>query len=325
MRTLEIDGVPAWSKIGLGTWQFGSREWGYGEAYARREAGAMLRRALDLGVTLIDTAEIYAFGESERIIGEALAGRRDEAFLASKVFPVAAFAPVVEQRARASLRRLGTDRLDLYQLHWPNPAVPIASQMAGMRRLRVQGLVQEVGVSNFDLARWRAAEDRARRARAVEPGAAQPGGAPVRRSAPGLGPGERARGHRLQPLAQGLLSGRYGPGNVPGGVRRGNPLFLPENLDRAAHLLATLREVATAHDVTPAQAALAWTVRHPNVVAIPGAASVAQLEANAQAGDLELADDEAAALTAASDAFRPLGPADTARALARRTLAAVRR
>jgi hypothetical protein len=117
MRTLEIDGVPASSKIGLGTWQFGSREWGYGEAYARREAGAMLRRALDLGVTFLDTAEIYAFGESERIIGEALAGRRDEAFLASKVVPVAAFAPVVEQRDRASLRRLGTDRLDLYQLY----------------------------------------------------------------------------------------------------------------------------------------------------------------------------------------------------------------
>lgn len=325
MRTLEIDGVPAWSKIGLGTWQFGSREWGYGEAYARREAGAMLRRALDLGVTLIDTAEIYAFGESERIIGEALAGRRDEAFLASKVFPVAAFAPVVEQRARASLRRLGTDRLDLYQLHWPNPAVPIASQMAGMRRLRVQGLVQEVGVSNFDLARWRAAE--AALGVRVLSNQVQHSLA-VRRFADPLLDWARANGRVViaySPLAQGLLSGRYGPGNVPGGVRRGNPLLLPENLDRAAHLLATLREVATAHDVTPAQAALAWTVRHPNVVAIPGAASVAQLEANAQAGDLELADDEAAALTAASDAFRPLGPADTARALARRTLAAVRR
>jgi len=325
MRTLQIDGVPAWSKIGLGTWQFGSREWGYGEAYARREAGAVLRRALDLGVTLIDTAEIYAFGESERIIGEALAGRRHEAFLASKVFPVAPFAPVVEQRARASLRRLGTERLDLYQVHWPNAAVPIASQMAGMRRLRVQGLVEEVGVSNFDLARWRAAEaalgvrvlsDQVQHSLAV------------RRFADPLLDWARANGRVViaySPLAQGLLSGRYGPGNVPGGVRRGNPLFVPENLDRAAHLLATLREVAAAHDVTPAQAALAWTVRHPNVVAIPGAAGVAQLEANAQAGDLELADDEAAALTAASDAFRPLGPTDTARALARRTLAAVRR
>lgn len=123
MRTLRIDGVPAWGRIGLGTWQFGSREWGYGEAYARREAGAVLRRALDLGVTLIDTAEVYGFGSSERIIGEAIAGRRDEAFLATKILPLAPFAPVVEQRARASARRLGVDRLDLYQIFCP-PRTP---------------------------------------------------------------------------------------------------------------------------------------------------------------------------------------------------------
>lgn len=211
-----------------------------------------------------------------------------------------------------------------YQIHWPNPAVPLASQMGGLRRLQAGGLVGEVGVSNHDLARWRAAE--AALGGRVLSNQVQYSLA-VRHAADPLLPWAEANGRVViaySPLAQGLLSGRYRPDNAPGGVRRNNPLFLPENLERAAHLLATLRDVAAAHDVTPAQVALAWTVRHPNVVAIPGASSVAQLEANAQAGDLELADDETAALTAASDAFRPLGPTDTARAFARRTLAAVR-
>ena len=106
MRYLELDGVPALSKIGLGTWQFGSREWGYGEAYASREAGRIVRRALELGVTLIDTAEIYGFGRSERIVGAALGADRDHAFLATKIFPLLPIAPVVRRRAAGSARRL---------------------------------------------------------------------------------------------------------------------------------------------------------------------------------------------------------------------------
>src|SRR5919204_1886265 len=105
------------SRIGLGTWQFGSREWGYGQSYAEREARAIVRRALDLGVTLFDTAEIYGFGRSERILGEALGEHRESAFLATKIFPLLPVAPVVEQRAVASANRLGVRRLDLYQVH----------------------------------------------------------------------------------------------------------------------------------------------------------------------------------------------------------------
>jgi aryl-alcohol dehydrogenase-like predicted oxidoreductase len=92
---------------------------GAGDDYARREAGAIVERALDLGVNLVDTAEIYAYGRSERIVGEAIRGRRDEVFLATKLFPVLPVAPVVEQRAQASARRLGVDAIDLYQVHWP--------------------------------------------------------------------------------------------------------------------------------------------------------------------------------------------------------------
>src|SRR5205823_14732914 len=114
MRFVEAGGVKV-SAIGLGTWQFGSREWGYGDEYAEGEAGQITRRALDLGINLIDTAEIYAFGRSERIVGRAIADRRDEASIATKLFPVLPIAPVVAQRAQASAPRQGIAALDLYQ------------------------------------------------------------------------------------------------------------------------------------------------------------------------------------------------------------------
>src|SRR5262249_39875530 len=109
------------------------------------------------------------------------------------------------------------------------------------------------------------------------------------------------------PLAQGLLSGRYHRGNRPANrVRAASPLFLPENLDRAADLIAALREVADAHAATPAQIALAWVIHRPAVVAIPGASSVAQLESNVAAADIELIGDEYQALSAAANRFRPV-------------------
>jgi len=319
MRFVEVGGVRL-SAIGLGTWQFASPEWGYGEGYAAVEAVAIVERALDLGVNLIDTAEIYGFGRSESIVGQGIVGRRPEAFVASKVFPVLPLGPVVEQRGRSSARRLGVDRIDLYQVHWPNPAVPLGSTMAGMRRLQQAGVVAAVGVSNFTLRRWQAAE------RAL--------GGPVlsnqvRYSLVARRPEREvlpwaAGSDRLvmaySPLGQGLLSGRWSASDRPrNGVRRANPLFLPENLDWASGLLATLAEVARNHGATSAQVALAWVIRRPNTVAIPGARTVAQLEANVAAADLDLTDDENAALTAASDAFSPLRlPAAVTRPLRRR-------
>ena len=139
MRYLDIDVTTRISRIGLGTWQFGAREWGYGEGYARQAAGEIVRRALDLGVTLFDTAEIYGLGRSERILGEALGPRRASVFLATKLFPVLSLAPIVEQRAVASAGRLSTRLLDLYQVHWPNPAVSDRTIMRGMSRLQRVG------------------------------------------------------------------------------------------------------------------------------------------------------------------------------------------
>ena len=159
MRYLSTSTDKQVSKIGLGTWQFGSREWGYGDRYATEVAQAIVGRALELGVTLFDTAEIYGFGRSERILGQALGEQREAVFLATKILPVLPVAPVVEQRAVASANRLGARRLDLYQVHQPNPVVRDRTIMRGMRALQRVGLVGEVGVSNYSLARWRAAED----------------------------------------------------------------------------------------------------------------------------------------------------------------------
>src|SRR5947207_11985530 len=159
MRYLNPGTVTRISRIGLGAWRFGSREWGYGKGYAGQEAHAIVRRAVELGVTLFDTAEVYGFGRSERILGAALGDDRNSVFLATKIFPVLPVAPVVEQRAVASANRLGTGRLDLYQVHQPNPVVRDGTIMRGMRALQRVGLVGEVGVSNYSLRRWRAAED----------------------------------------------------------------------------------------------------------------------------------------------------------------------
>jgi aryl-alcohol dehydrogenase-like predicted oxidoreductase len=313
MRFVEANGARM-SAVGLGTWQFGSAEWGYGSDYDSREAGEILNRALDLGINLIDTAEIYGFGRSEKIIGRFIGSRRDEAFLASKILPVLPIGPVVERRVAGSLRRLGTDRLDLYQLHQPNPVVPLTATMPAFAKLADEKKIIHAGVSNYSLARWQAAE--------------QAYGRPVlsnqvrynlldRRPENELVGWAQKEGRIViaySPVAQGLLSGRYDAYNQPPGtMRSGSAAFSAENMERVAPVVKVLREVASAHGATPAQIALAWLLHRPGVVVIPGASSVAQLEANAAAADIELTDDEDRALTSASDSYRPL---DKSRALA---------
>jgi aryl-alcohol dehydrogenase-like predicted oxidoreductase len=306
MRYVEAGGVRV-SSVGLGTWQFGSREWGYGSDYAQGEAGAIVDRAIELGVTLFDTAEVYGFGRSERILGAAIAGRRDQVFVATKVFPVAPVPAVVRNRVAGSLRRLGIERIDLYQVHWPNPVVPHGPMLATLADLQRKGVISHVGVSNYSRAQWESAD--------------REFGGPVlsnqveyslvkRDPEREILPWAQANGRIViaySPLAQGFLSGRYSASNRPGGMRAAKPLFLPENLDRGAELLGVLAEVAAAHGVTPSHVALAWLLRRPNVVVIPGASSVAQLESNVAAAELDLTDDEDAQLTEASDRFRPKG------------------
>lgn len=311
MRYLSIGGGRKISKIGLGTCQFGSPDWGYGYHYNEKETYAIVRRAIELGVNLFDTAEIYSSGQSERILGRAIAADRDSVFLATKLWPVLPAARMVRQRALASARRLGVTHLDLYQAHWPNPLVDDSALMAGMRSLQVEGAVGEVGVSMYPLRRWRAAED-ALGGRILSNQIAY---SLVTRS-PELDLLPFAENNDRviiahSPLAQGLLSGRYhGTERSLNQVRAINPAFSSENLDRTRDLLGVLRDVADAHEASLAQIALAWVIRSSAVVAIPGASSVRQLEENVEAAEIELADDEYIELSKASDQFCPAAPGD---------------
>ncbi len=306
MKYLDVDGVGRVSRIGLGTWQFGSREWGYGDQYASGPAREIVQRALALGVTLFDTAEVYGFGKSERILGEALGDKRAEVAVASKIMPVAPIAPVVKQRERASAQRLQLDRIPLYQVHQANPIVPDSVIMPGLRSLLDSGDIGAVGVSNYSLERWKKADAALGRpvvSNQVHFSLAHP------QALDDLVPFAEQENRVViaySPLAQGLLGGKYGVDNRPGGVRAVNSLFGTENLRRVEPLLQTLREVAAQVDAKPAQVALAWLIHLPGVVAIPGASSVEQLEFNVAAADIELNAESRDALTEAARAFQPV-------------------
>jgi aryl-alcohol dehydrogenase-like predicted oxidoreductase len=293
VRYVQAGGVRL-SAIGLGTWQFGSSEWGYGAEYNQSEAGAIVRRALDLGVNLIDTAEFYGFGRSERIVGEAIRGRRESVFLATKIFPIG-LPFMVGRRARGSARRLGVDRIDLYQQHWPSPLFPARATMPRMRRLVEEGLVGHVGVSNHSLRAWQGAE--------------QALGEPVlsnqvlfslvhRDPERELVPWAQKTGRIViaySPLGQGALSGKY-QDSAPKNFRRMRHNFSAQGRTRLVPLITALREIGGRHGATPAQIALAWLIRKPNVVAIPGASSVHQLEENVAASEVELSEEDSSRL-----------------------------
>jgi aryl-alcohol dehydrogenase-like predicted oxidoreductase len=307
MRYMETDGLRT-SVIGLGTWQFGSREWGYGEAYAAETAPALVRRALELGITMLDTAEAYGPGRSERIIAGALAAipsaDRAGVTVATKFLPIVPAEAILARQAAGSLRRLGVDALDLYYAHWPNPLVSVRRTMQALRPFVGEGVVRRVGVSNYRLGQWQEAE-RALRAPVI---ANQ-----VKFSLVSTGPARdlvpyAAAMDRIvvaySPLGQGLLTdGLAASAPRPRGVRRTSSLFRPRARRRLAPLSTLLHEIASAHGATPAQVALAWVIRHPNTIAIPGARTIAQLEENAAAADLALTDDEFARLSDAAAAF----------------------
>ena len=306
MKFLEVAGLGLLSRVGLGTWQFGSREWGYGDGYASSAAADIVQRARELGVNLFDTAEVYGTGRSERILGKALGNDRTEVIVASKIFPVAPFPPVVRRREQGSADRLRLDRIPLYQIHQPNPLVPDSVIMPGMRSLLDDGRIDAVGVSNYSLARWRKADAALGRpvvSNQVQFSLAHAG--PLAELVP-FAERENRMIMAYSPLAQGLLGGKYSTTNRPGGVRTINPLFGTENLHRAEPLLELLRRIAAAHEAKPAQVALAWLLSQPRVVVIPGASSVEQLEFNVAAADLDLDPDSVSQLTAAALAFEPI-------------------
>lgn len=293
------------SKIGIGTWQIGSREWGWGRGYGEEQVIEAIRRSVELGVNLIDTAEIYGGGLSEVVVGKAIRGFRERVLIATKVWPTHATYNGTIKACERSLRRLGVDAIDLYQVHWPNPFVPISSTMRAMEELVRRGMIRYIGVSNFSASQLERAQHALKREEIVSDQIEY--SLLKRRAAERLL--ERFGGSitiiAYSPLAQGLLTGKYGPENLPRDlVRAVNPLFDPHNVRMVGPLLEKLREVASRHGATPDQVALRALIHRANVVAIPGAKDARQAERNALAADLDLTDQEVEELFAVARSVR---------------------
>jgi myo-inositol catabolism protein IolS len=260
------------SAVGLGTWQWGSREWGWNRLYRKSDVLAAFQKALEVGINFIDTAEIYGGGKSEKILGEAIHDHREDVVIATKVWAWNVSPGRLLRAAERSLRRLGVDVIDLYQIHWPNPIVPLRGTMKAMRKLVQDGKVRAVGVSNFNLDRLKNAQ------KALAPLELASNQVRYnllnRKIEQKLLPYTKAEKITViaySPLAQGLLTNKYTQTSRPSSlVQTMNPGFSSRNLARLAEVNRTLSEIAKTHGKTPSQVALNWLIRNENVVAIPG-------------------------------------------------------
>jgi len=269
----------------------GQGSWYMGEGLApRRDEVRALQQGLDLGLTLIDTAEMYADGGAEEVVGEALAGRRDEAFLVSKVFPWNAGRDSAIAACERSLARLKTDRLDLYLLHWPG-SIPLDETLEAFERLREAGKIRRFGVSNFDVDELAALH-------------ALPGGDACAVNQVLYHLGSRGIEHSLRPWQRerGIPVMAYCPLAQAGRLRR-DLLGHPEVVALAAE-----------RHITPAQLLLAWAIRpvegHRDVIAIPKAVQPAHVRDNAAALTIDLDDAALARLDAAFPPPRRKAPLD---------------
>ena len=247
--------------LGQGTWEIGD------DPKTRDAEMAALSRGIDLGLTLIDTAELYGNGASERLVGEVIKGRRDEVFLVSKVKPDNAGEMSMMLACERSLERLGVDRLDLYLLHWESRH-PMEEIIAGFEELIDEGLISRWGVSNLDIKAMTRME-------AID----------------------GAEHCQTNQVLHHLGSRGVEFDLLPWGQDRNMPLMAYSPLGRGGLLShPALTEVADRHDATPAQIALAALLRHDGVIAIPKASTKAHVEANAAALDIVLDAEDIAAL-----------------------------
>lgn len=264
MRQLRLPSGARMPVLGQGTWGMGERP------TERDREVAALRYGLDRGIGLVDTAEMYGNGGAEEVVGEAIAGRRDEAFLVTKVFPHNASRQGAVRACERSLRRMGVDHVDLYLLHWRG-STPLEETLEAFERLRADGKIREFGVSNFDPADM---DDLV----------------------------STELGERVQTdqVLYNLTRRGIEFDLLPWCGQRSVPVMAYSPIEQGRLLGdATLRAVAERHGVTPAQVALAWVLRHDGVCAIPKAATPEHVDDNLGALDVSLTDGDLAELDAA--------------------------
>ncbi|KQQ54499.1 oxidoreductase [Pseudomonas sp. Leaf127] len=249
MRTLTLTGktVPA---LGQGTWHMGEKN------HQRSAEIAALCLGIEQGMTLIDTAEMYADGGAEEIVGQAIAGQRDKLYIVSKVYPFNASTEGIPKACEASLRRMNTDYIDLYLLHWPGQ-YPLFETVLAFERLREQGKIGAWGVSNFDVSDLLALDD----------------------------PRCATNQVLYNPSQRGIEFDL-----IPWAANRHLPLMAYCPIGQGGDLLwhPALQEVARRHNATPAQISLAWVLRQDNMIAIPKAVDPEHIRLNVAAADIVL-------------------------------------
>jgi len=297
------------STVGLGCWAIGGWWWGGTDV---NESIAAVQKAIDVGMTFIDTAPVYGWGLAEEIVGRALEGRRDRAVIATKcgviwdreqgelffedaghrIFRCLSKENILRE-VEVSLRRLRTDRIDLYQCHWPDKTTPLELTMDALLTLRDQGKIRAIGVSNFTASMH---------AECLKHG-------PLHSSQPRYNMLDRkmekdvlpfCRKHNVgvvaySPLEQGILTGKVTPDRefAPDDYRTKRPWFQKENLRRALGFLDRIRPIAEEHGKSLTQLAIAWVLSQPGVTAaIVGARRPEQVEHNAGGAGWQLTDDE---------------------------------
>ena len=261
IRTTALPSGATMPTYGLGTWRMGE------DVRHRADEVAALRHGIARGFSLIDTAEMYGDGEAESIVAEAIGPRRANVFIVSKVLPQNSSRAHTVAACERSLKRLKTDRIDLYLLHWRG-SPPVSETLEAFQALKKEGKILDWGVSNFDLGEM---DDVAR----------CKGGAACATNQVLYNLSRRGIEFDLMPWCK----------------KRGMPIMAYSPIEQGRILGdATLHAVAARHNATPAQVALAWLIRQDGVIAIPKAGSAAHVDENLAALDLKLTEDDLAAL-----------------------------
>lgn len=284
----------------FGCWQAGGNQW---TDTNDEDSIAAMRTAHEAGINFFDTAEVYGNGHSEEVVAKALGPIRDKVLIASKLGVANMAGDKVRSACGASLRRLGTDYIDLYQIHWPSgtwggPVTPLEETMKELVQLKAEGKVRALGVSNFNAAQVEEALQYGR----ID--SLQPPYSLLFQPYVLNGTVEVCRRHEIgvicySPLAQGLLTGKFHKDNRPADNRSGNQLFQDPVFDLALQTVKGLKPLASKYGVSTGQLALAWLIAQPGVTsAIVGARNAGQIQENTGAAALEISAEDLASISA---------------------------